>query len=198
MKANLDQRNPYITRKIKLLIYIVQWEKPLCNLSPYLKASRNISDTEEEKILEMIDFLKSKAKNWDNEEDEKLRRYSELQDSSFRTKLLAWMKEHIQEFNLLKSFFLRFKYTHVPQRPKSQIKQEIKSTHNAKVKKNNMNLINDNVKINTIENTQPICQTKDFEKQENKNESKTKLAKTEKNHREVKLNDEVTIITNQK
>lgn len=119
MKAELDQRNPYKYCKNFTLNYIVKCEKPLCNLSPYLKATRNISDDEEEKIIELIEVYRDKVKNWDNEEDERFRRFMELQDPEFREKLLACMKEHIQEINLIKSFFVRYKDTHLQKRSKS-------------------------------------------------------------------------------
>ena len=84
-----------------------------------MKESRNISDEEEKKIIEYIEIFKRKVRNWDNEEDEKLRRFLEIQDPEFREKLLACMKEHIQETNLIKSFFIRYKDINLPKRSKS-------------------------------------------------------------------------------
>lgn len=94
--------------------------KPLTNLSPYLKTAKNISDEEEKKILEIIETVKKKVKSWDNYEEERLRRFLELQDPDFRAKLLDCMKEHIQEINLLSSFFIRYRHKHIPKRSKTQ------------------------------------------------------------------------------
>ena len=91
---------------------------PPCNLSPYLKKTRNISDEEETKILELVAILKKKVERWDDYEQEKFRRFLELQDPEFRQKLLAVIKEHIQETNLVDSFFIRNKPVRRPQTAK--------------------------------------------------------------------------------
>lgn len=100
----------------------------MCNLSPYLKKTRNITDEEEQRILELIEIFKGKVRKWDDEEDEKFRRFLELQDPEFRAKLLECMNEHIQETNLIKSFFLRYRSSHIPQRPKSLPKEKATKT----------------------------------------------------------------------
>jgi hypothetical protein len=73
-------------------------------------------------------MLKKKVERWDNYEDEKFRRFLELQDPEFRQKLLEVMKEHVQEINLVDSFFIRNK---VPSRPKTAQPRAIAAASNA-------------------------------------------------------------------
>lgn len=91
----------------------------MTNLSPYLKETRGITDEEEQKILELIQIFKKRVRSCDNYEEERFRRFLELQDPEFRVKLLACMKEHVQETNLLTSFFFRYRNTHVSKRAKT-------------------------------------------------------------------------------
>lgn len=120
-KPVINQKNPYIERKCSKLNYFLEkCRRPLTNLSPYLKQAKNITDEEEKKILDLIEIFKKKVRSWDNYEEERFRRFLELQDPVFREKLLECMKEHIQETNLLDSFFIRYKHTHVPIRSKTQ------------------------------------------------------------------------------
>ena len=79
-----------------------------------MKTSQNITDEEERKILELIEIFKKRVKKWDDYEDERFRRFLEIQDPVFRAKLLACMKENIQETNLIDSFFVRYKNEHIP------------------------------------------------------------------------------------
>ncbi|CAI2372438.1 unnamed protein product [Moneuplotes crassus] len=112
-KVPLDQKNPYITQGRK---------RPLTNLSPYLKETRHISDQEEEKILEILTSFGRKTQTWNNYEEERFRRFLEIQDPEFRTKLLYCMREHVQETNLADSFFVRFRDTFVERkRSRSQV-----------------------------------------------------------------------------
>ncbi|CAI2372306.1 unnamed protein product [Moneuplotes crassus] len=117
-KPILDQRNPYVLHNCK---------RPLTNLSPYLKETRNISDEEEQKIIEIISSFERKVNTWDNYEEERFRRFLEVQDPEFRLKLLYCMREHIQEINLVESFFIRYKDTFVPKRSKSQVVRRSKT-----------------------------------------------------------------------
>ena len=100
-------------------------KKPLTNLSPYLKSTRNITDEEETKIIELIQIIQKRVQRWDDYEQEKFRRYLELQDPEFRRKLLECMKEHIQEINLVDSFFIRYK---VKDRPRTAQPMILKPT----------------------------------------------------------------------
>mmetsp|Transcript_18277 Transcript_18277/g.16163 ORF Transcript_18277/g.16163 Transcript_18277/m.16163 type:complete len:124 (-) Transcript_18277:479-850(-) len=52
-KKTRDQRNPYLLQNRK---------RPLTNLSSYLKASRGITDEEENKIIDLIEVFKNRVK----------------------------------------------------------------------------------------------------------------------------------------
>lgn len=115
-KPLTDQNNPY--EKV---------ETPLTNLSPYLKQTRGISDEEEQKILELIRVFKKRAQSWDDIQQERFRRFLELQQPDFRSKLLECMKEHIQEVNLLDSFFIRYALSHLSQQKRTQTEHSLRT-----------------------------------------------------------------------
>ena len=73
----------------------------------------------------MIKILRKRVQRWDDYEQEKFRRYLELQDPEFRRKLLECMKEHIQEINLVDSYFIRYK---VKDRPRTAQPMILKPT----------------------------------------------------------------------
>lgn len=94
-------------------------KRPLTNLSPYLKSTQSITDAEEQKILQILNTFDSRVYKWDDYEEEKFRRFLEVQDPEFRMKLLYCMREHIQEVNLVDSFFVRYKATFLDKSVKS-------------------------------------------------------------------------------
>ena len=146
----------------------------------------------------MINLFKDLTSNWDNKEDEKLRRWLELQNSGFREKLLAWMKEHIQELNLLKSFFNRYKYSHIPQKAQPKSKLEDKASQHPKPKKAKLNKDNYNSQTKIQNNTKEHNQTKivDNENKGTIQDKKKDFTKAISDHKEVKLNENLTIISN--
>lgn len=161
--------------------------RPLTNLSPYLKTAKNISDEEEKKILEIIETVKKKVRSWDNYEEERLRRFLELQDPDFRAKLLDCMKEHIQEINLLSSFFIRYRYKHIPKRSKTQDQHRSKreesrqKLNEAKKKTQNYTRIEESApKTNVVEDTKEK-QPKDSSKNEESKQTVDEQEKEDKN-----------------